>query len=333
MGRPRRISPAHEEAAGLTGFPRQRRQLPRSEGEPAQPLQVLPACHLGTSGTQGGVTGLLHPDGVYDDPKGGQARRAVYQQLRRHYQFVNELTLFREVAPSHVDFSVNVYGPAYGRRSIPTHRKPVSCHRPSTTATHTPAPAQSRASRTTTTTGILAVTEIASFTLTRPSSSCSPSSTTSPIHRQRRPGSRRCTRRSWWMRLRAFADAPMRLGRSRQDRVSRHVTCGMSRVRAARMGRHHPPREFVSHDPPATGFSPAPTSSSATRSTRRPRAEVTNNSHYDVLDLIDLPEDYLPRTIYVPNVSPAEYRARAPKRAVGERRGSATRYSTTTGSW
>ena len=46
---------------------------------------------------------------------------------------------------------------------------------------------------------------------------------------------------------------------------------------------------------------------------KTPRAEVTNNSHYDVLDLLDLPEDYLPRTIYVPNVGPAEYRSRSPK--------------------
>ncbi|MCP5115664.1 MAG: hypothetical protein GY953_32965, partial [bacterium] len=46
---------------------------------------------------------------------------------------------------------------------------------------------------------------------------------------------------------------------------------------------------------------------------KTPRAEVGASSHYDVLDLRGLPEDYLPRTVYVPNVGPAEYRSRTPK--------------------
>jgi hypothetical protein len=46
---------------------------------------------------------------------------------------------------------------------------------------------------------------------------------------------------------------------------------------------------------------------------KTPRAVATNQHHYDVIDLMELPTDYLPRTIYVPNVSVAEYRARVPK--------------------
>ena len=46
---------------------------------------------------------------------------------------------------------------------------------------------------------------------------------------------------------------------------------------------------------------------------KTPRAECTKNSDYDVLDLTTLPEDYLPRTNYVPACSPAEYKARTPK--------------------
>src|SRR5690606_11941740 len=44
-----------------------------------------------------------------------------------------------------------------------------------------------------------------------------------------------------------------------------------------------------------------------------PRAECTQNSHYDVLDLQTLPDDYLPRTNYIPACTPDEYRARTPK--------------------
>ena len=38
-----------------------------------------------------GVTALLHPEGPYDDPKGGALREAVYPRLRAHFQFQNEL--------------------------------------------------------------------------------------------------------------------------------------------------------------------------------------------------------------------------------------------------
>ncbi|MEN3374098.1 class I SAM-dependent DNA methyltransferase [Dechloromonas sp. ZS-1] len=62
----------------------------------------LNSCH--------GVTGLLHPEGPYDDPKGGTLREALYARLRRHFQFINELSLFAEV--HHLTkYSVNIYGP------------------------------------------------------------------------------------------------------------------------------------------------------------------------------------------------------------------------------
>src|SRR5690606_32462594 len=46
---------------------------------------------------------------------------------------------------------------------------------------------------------------------------------------------------------------------------------------------------------------------------KTPRAECTQNSHYDILDLQTLPDDYLPRTNYLPACTPDEYRARTPK--------------------
>ena len=46
---------------------------------------------------------------------------------------------------------------------------------------------------------------------------------------------------------------------------------------------------------------------------KTPRRECTLNSHYDVLDLATLPDDYLPRTNYVPACDPAEYRCRTPR--------------------
>jgi hypothetical protein len=59
-------------------------------------------------GNERGVVGFLHPDGVYDDPKGGELRAASYPRLRRHFQYINELCLFPDVA--HIaKFSVNIF--------------------------------------------------------------------------------------------------------------------------------------------------------------------------------------------------------------------------------
>lgn len=57
---------------------------------------------------QYGVSAFLHPDGVYDDPKGGLLRQNLYPRLRKHFQFTNELKLFAEV-DHHTGFSLNVY--------------------------------------------------------------------------------------------------------------------------------------------------------------------------------------------------------------------------------
>ncbi|MFQ2915659.1 hypothetical protein ACK300_10990 [Aeromonas caviae] len=61
-------------------------------------------------GAEQGVSGFLHPEGIYDDPKGGVLRAAVYPRLRAHFQFINETKLFSEVHNQTL-FSINVYGP------------------------------------------------------------------------------------------------------------------------------------------------------------------------------------------------------------------------------
>ncbi len=57
-----------------------------------------------------GVAAYLHPEGPYDDPKGGALREALYPRLRAHFQFINELQLFAEV-DHHTKYSINLYGP------------------------------------------------------------------------------------------------------------------------------------------------------------------------------------------------------------------------------
>lgn len=55
-----------------------------------------------------GFAGLLHPEGIYDDPNGQPLRRAVYPRLRYHFQFVNELVLFAEV-DHHTKYGIQIY--------------------------------------------------------------------------------------------------------------------------------------------------------------------------------------------------------------------------------
>jgi hypothetical protein len=55
------------------------------------------------------VQGFLHPDGIYDDRKGGPLRSALYPRLRLHCQFQNELPLFSDLGDRE-KFSINIYG-------------------------------------------------------------------------------------------------------------------------------------------------------------------------------------------------------------------------------
>ncbi len=55
-----------------------------------------------------GAAGLLHPDGIYNDPKAEAFRKQQYKKLVYHFQFRNELKLFSEVANREV-YSINIY--------------------------------------------------------------------------------------------------------------------------------------------------------------------------------------------------------------------------------
>ncbi len=57
---------------------------------------------------QKGVVGYLHPEGPFDDPKGGGFREVIYSRLRAHFQFQNELKLF-EIGNRN-KFGINIFG-------------------------------------------------------------------------------------------------------------------------------------------------------------------------------------------------------------------------------
>lgn len=56
-----------------------------------------------------GFAGLLYPEGPFEDPKGGALRESIYERLRAHFQFQNELKLFP--IGSRNKFGINIFGP------------------------------------------------------------------------------------------------------------------------------------------------------------------------------------------------------------------------------
>lgn len=56
-----------------------------------------------------GYMGLLHPETVYDDPKGQPLRKEIYKRLRYHFQYQNALNLFAEVAHRE-RYGTSIYG-------------------------------------------------------------------------------------------------------------------------------------------------------------------------------------------------------------------------------
>ena len=66
----------------------------------------LPQAWLFSNKT--GVSAFVHPDGIYDDPKGGALRERLYPKLRLHFQFQNERKLFAEVANRAI-YALNIY--------------------------------------------------------------------------------------------------------------------------------------------------------------------------------------------------------------------------------
>lgn len=58
-----------------------------------------------------GISALLHPEGTYDDPNGGALRSAIFPRLRKHFQFQNEFQLFVGTNDhGRMKFGLHVYG-------------------------------------------------------------------------------------------------------------------------------------------------------------------------------------------------------------------------------
>ena len=76
-----------------------------------------------------GAVSLVHPESHFTEAKAGVLRKNAYLRLRRHWQFINELSLFD--VHHLVSYGVHVYG---GTQFSPNFKQAVSLYHPTTVA-------------------------------------------------------------------------------------------------------------------------------------------------------------------------------------------------------
>ncbi len=79
-----------------------------------------------TNAKPAGSVGLIHPESHFTDEKAGLLRQATYRRLRRHWQFINELSLFE--IHHLVFYGVHVYG----KEQSPSFMQATSLYHPMT---------------------------------------------------------------------------------------------------------------------------------------------------------------------------------------------------------
>ena len=253
-----------------------------------------------------GVAGFLHPEGIYDDPKGGAFRREVYARLRAHFQFANEKKLFTEV-DHHTAFSVNIYGPV---RLSPKFDHIANLYVPTTvdaTFAHgggSEIPGlKDHHGRWNVTGHPSRALEVDETTLAMFAALYDSKGT--PAKEARLPALHSTDLLNVILKL---AANPRRLA----DLAGAYCITGhwhetmSQRNGIIRRETRFPasPEELVVSGPHFSVGNPL---------NKTPREQCKKSSDYDCLDLTTLPDDYLPRTNYVPACDAAEYARRTPR--------------------
>ena len=253
-----------------------------------------------------GVQALLHPEGPYDDPKGGLLRSALYPRLRAHYQFVNEHHLFAEVH-NLTRYSVNVYGQPYACvffRTVANLMHPVTLAKSLSHPGHGDVPGMKTAEGKWDLAGhrsrIVDVDEtmLATFAKLYDVSG-------TPSLQARLPA---IHSRELVSMLQKFADAPRRLGDLKGNYYTLEMWHETGAQKDGTIERHtgfaNSPDEFILSGPHFYVGNPL---------NKTPRAVCDSNKAYDQIDLEYIPDDYLPRSNDRPACSPEEYRRRSPR--------------------
>ena len=258
------------------------------------------------------IQGFLHPEGVFDDPKGGPLREVLYGRLRNHFQFQNQLLLFP--IGDRVKYSLNIYGPT---------RQPSFIHL--TNLFHAKTVDACFAHDGNGAVGGIK-TEANQWNMTGHRQRLIPvgeqslalfaqlyDETGTPPRQARLPALHSEQLQSV---LEKFAAAPKRLGDLASDEF--YSTQHWNETIAQQDGTIRRDTDFPENASELVLSGPHFYVGSPLYKT--PRAVCTEKGHYDCLDLTTIPDDYLPRTNYRPNVTAAEYLARTPRVPWGEQK-------------
>ena len=295
-----------EEADATQGFLNAVQNYPLLKGQQTNLFKCfLPQAWM-VARRDRGATGLLHPDGVYDDPKGGRFREALYPRLRAHFQFQNEKRLFPEV-DHHTLFSVNVYG---SPRTEPAFQHIANLFTPATVDAcldhdgHGTVPGikdeEGKWSLAGHADRVVDVDIRALETFAKLYDSEG-----TPPGRARLPALHATTLLGVLKKLAAHTQRLGTLG----DDV--YLTAHWHETLAQRDGTIQ--RRLRFPDTPGDLIYSGPHFFVGNPFAKTPRRICALNSHYDVLDLTTLPADYLPRTNYLPACPTDEYERRTPK--------------------
>lgn len=256
-----------------------------------------------------GVQALLHPEGPYDDPSGGLLRAAIYRRLRAHYQFQNEFKLFSEIG-NRVKFSINIYA----AEQAPSFKTMANVMHPQTTFAALEHPGGGVTPGIKTEAGNWDLTghrnrivEVAGSALTVFAQLYDEPGT--PALQARLPA---VHSREMVSVLEKFAHATRRLGDLKDDifctqhwNESIAQTDGTIRRRSrSEHGFVRDPAEFVLSGPHFYVGNPL---------SKTPKTICETHKAYDTLDLETLPDDYLPRSNYLPACDAIEYVRRVPR--------------------
>ncbi|EFK4688903.1 TPA: class I SAM-dependent DNA methyltransferase [Escherichia coli] len=264
-------------------------------------------------GAEKGVAGFLHPEGIYDDPKGGQLRAAVYPRLRAHFQFQNELNLFVEV-DHHARFSSNIYSASLGTvgfehisnlyapqtidacfehsgsGDIPGLKDEIESEGKLKVVWNTSGHRSRLIS--------IATHELELFARLYDSEG-------TPARQARLPA---LHAEQLVAVLEKFANQPKRLGDLQGQYLSLEMWHETNQQKDGTIERKTQFPEDASQ-----WILSGPHFFVGTPLYKTPRQNCTLNSDYDCLDLLTLPDDYLPRTNYIPACDVQEYAKRTPR--------------------
>jgi len=257
-----------------------------------------------------GVSALLHPEGPYDDPKGGNLREAVYARLRRHFQFVNESHLFAEVH-NLTKYSINIYGPSQTTSrfdqlaNLFVPATVDACYQHDGNGT---VGGYKNESGQWNTHGhrdrIVPINDAALATFARLYDEPG-----TPARRARLPALHAGALNSVLAKLAAWPRRLADLGEGYFSTEMWHETMQqkdgtLSRRPTSEAGFAATPADWVLSGPHFFVANPF---------NKTPYKACTSNKAYDIIDLPTLPDDYLPRTNYRPMADQAEYLRRTPR--------------------